>query len=125
MAEDRVGFKIKEDGLGEVQVAEEVVVIIAGLAAMEAEGVSSMGGNITRDAVSRLGIKNLSKGIRIDMEENRVTVTVAINISYGYSIPSVSAKVQEKVKNAIETMTGLEVSAVNVKILEVEMESGE
>ena len=121
MAEDRVGFKIKEDGLGEVQVAEEVVVIIAGLAAMEAEGVSSMGGNITKDVVSRLGIKNLSKGIKLEMEENRATVSVAINIAYGYAIPAVCAKVQEKVKNAIETMTGLEVAAVNVRILDVDM----
>lgn len=124
MAEDRRGFTIKEDGLGEIQVAEEVVTIVAGLAATEVEGVSSMGGNITKDVVARLGMKNLAKGVRIEVEEGRVIVHTAINIGYGYAIPEVSAKVQEKVKTAIETMTGLEVSKVNVRILDVDMKAG-
>ena len=81
MAEDRRGFKIKEDGLGEVQVAEEVVTIIAGLAATEVEGVCSMAGNITKDLVSRLGMKNLSKGVRVEVTDEHITVYVAINIS--------------------------------------------
>jgi uncharacterized alkaline shock family protein YloU len=121
MAEDRKGFKIKEDGLGEVQVAEEVVTIIAGLAATEVEGVCSMAGNITKDLVSRLGMKNLSKGVRIEVEDERITVYVAINIAYGYAIPEVSSKVQERVKSSIENMTGLEVAHVNVKIADVDM----
>lgn len=123
MAEDRRGFKIKEDGLGEVQVAEEVVTIIAGLAATEVEGVCSMAGNITKDLVSRLGMKNLSKGVRIEVEDGHITVHVAINISYGYAIPEVSSKVQEKVKAAIENMTGLEVASVNVRIVDVDMKA--
>lgn len=123
MAEDRKGFKIKEDGLGEVQIAEEVVTIIAGLAATEVEGVCSMAGNITKDLVSRLGMKNLAKGVRIEVEEGKVSVFVAINIAYGYAIPTVSAKVQEKVKSAIENMTGLEVSTVNVRIADVDMKA--
>ena len=68
MAEDRKGFKIKEDKLGEVKIADEVVAIIAGLASTEVEGVSSMAGNITNELVSKLGMKNLSKGIRVDVE---------------------------------------------------------
>ena len=116
MAEDRKGLKIKEDGLGEVQIAEEVITIIAGLAATEVEGVCSMGGNITKELVSRLGMKNLSKGVRVE-------VFVTINIAYGYAIPAVSGNVQEKVKAAIENMTGLEVSGVNVRIADVDMKS--
>lgn len=123
MAEDRRGFKIKEDGLGEVQVAEEVVTIIAGLAATEVEGVCSMAGNITKDLVSRLGMKNLAKGVRIEVEDEHITVYVAINIAYGYAIPEVSSKVQEKVKTAIENMTGLEVTSVNVRIIDVDMKA--
>lgn len=119
MAEDRRGYKIREDQLGEIQIADEVVAITAGLAATEIEGVSSMAGNITNDIISRLGTKNLSKGVRVFMDNRKVSVDVAINISYGYSIPEVSAKVQERVKNAIETMTGLDVAAVNVRIAEV------
>ena len=123
MAEDRKGYKIREDQLGEIQVADEVVAIVAGLAATEVEGVSSMAGNITNDIVSRLGMKNLSKGVRIAMEDGNVIVSVALNIAYGYSIPEVSQKVQEKVKNAIETMTGLTVVGVNVRIAEVDMKT--
>ena len=120
MAEDRKGLKIKEDGLGEVQIAEEVITIIAGLAATEVEGVCSMGGNITKELVSRLGMKNLSKGVRV---EGKIEVFVTINIAYGYAIPAVSGNVQEKVKAAIENMTGLEVSGVNVRIADVDMKS--
>ena len=124
MAEDRKGLKIKEDGLGEVQIAEEVITIIAGLAATEVEGVCSMGGNITKELVSRLGMKNLSKGVRVEVtEEGKIEVFVTINIAYGYAIPAVSANVQEKVKAAIENMTGLEVSGVNVRIADVDMKS--
>lgn len=123
MAEDRKGYKIREDQLGEIQIADEVVAIVAGLAATEVEGVSSMVGNITNELVSRLGMKNLSKGVHIAMDEGKVTVTLALNITYGYSIPEVSEKVQERVKMAIENMTGLEVAGVNVRIAEVEMKT--
>ncbi|MCM1256699.1 MAG: Asp23/Gls24 family envelope stress response protein [Roseburia sp.] len=121
MAEDRKGFKIKDDKLGEVKIADEVVAIIAGLAATEVDGVSSMAGNITNELVSKLGMKNLSKGIRVEVAESVVKVAVALNIAYGYAIPDVSLKVQERVKNAIENMTGLEVSNVNVRIASVDM----
>lgn len=121
MAENRKGFKIKEDKLGEVKIADEVVAIIAGLASTEVEGVSSMAGNITNELVSKLGMKNLSKGIRVDVSDGVVRVDVALNIAYGYAIPDVSAKVQEKVKSAIENMTGLDVSGVNVRIASVDM----
>ena len=121
MAEGRKGFKIKEDKLGDVKIADEVVAIIAGLASTEVEGVSSMAGNITNELVSKLGMKNLSKGIRVDVKEGVVRVDVALNIAYGFSVLDVSSKVQEKVKTAIENMTGLEVSGVNVRIASVDM----
>ncbi len=123
MAEDRKVYSIKEDNLGEVNIADEVVTIIAGLAATEIDGVSSMAGNITNELVSRLGRKNLAKGVKFDVVDGSVTVDVALNIAYGYAIPDISAKVQEKVKTAIETMTGLEVNAVNVRIASVDMGS--
>ena len=123
MGEDRRTFKIKDGSLGEVKIADEVVAIIAGLAATEVDGVGSMAGNITNELVSRLGMKNLSKGIRVEVAEAHVKVDVALNISYGYSIPEVSAKVQDRVKNAIENMTGLCVSVVNVRISSVDMNS--
>ena len=123
MADNRKVVKIKEDNLGELHVADEVVAIIAGLAATEVEGVASMAGNITNELVSKLGMKNLSKGVKVEVAEKTVSVEVALNISYGYSIPEVSEKVQEKVKSAIETMTGLSVAIVNVRIATVDMKN--
>lgn len=121
MAESRKTFNIKSDQPGEVKIADEVVAIIAGLATTEVEGVSSMAGNITNEIVSRLGMKSLSKGIQVEVSYNEVMVDVAINIAYGYSIPDVSTKVQEKVKTTIESMTGLEVAKINVRIASVDM----
>jgi uncharacterized alkaline shock family protein YloU len=109
--------------IGEVHISDEVVAIIAGLAATEVDGVCSMAGNITNELVSKLGMKNLSKGIKVTISEKNVVVDVALNIQYGYEIPAVSKKVQEKVKSAIETMTGLEVTAVNVKIASLNIEA--
>ena len=79
MAEDRKTFKIKDGHLGEVKIADEVVAIIAGLAATEVEGVSSMAGNITNELVSKLGMKNLSKGVRVEVLSGIVNVDVALN----------------------------------------------
>ena len=121
MAEDRKSFKIKDNNLGVVKIADEVVAIIAGLAATEVEGVSSMAGNITNELVSKLGMKNLSKGVCVEVMGDVANVDVSLNIAYGYAIPEVSAKVQEKVKTAIENMTGLEVSIVNIRIASVDM----
>ena len=123
MAEKRNIYKIHENGgMGAVRVADSVVAIIAGLAATEVEGVASMAGNVTRDLIEKLGMKSLSKGVKITMDEKTVHVALAINIQYGYSVPATSAKIQEKVKTAIETMTGLEVAEVNIKIVNVLME---
>ncbi|HJD41590.1 MAG TPA: Asp23/Gls24 family envelope stress response protein [Candidatus Mediterraneibacter quadrami] len=111
-----------DESLGEVKIADEVVAIIAALAATEVDGVASMAGNITNEVIGRLGIKNLSKGVKVDVLEGVVTVSLALNIKYNYSIMDVTAKVQDKVKNAVENMTGLEVADVNIKVAGVEMD---
>ena len=108
--------------VGTVQIADEVVSIIAGLAATEVDGVASMGGNVTSELVGKLGMKNLSKSVKVEVLEGVVSVWMALNIKYGYSIPNTSKKVQEKVKAAIENMTGLEVADVNVSIADVVLE---
>lgn len=120
--EERNTYKIATDeSLGEVQIADEVVSIIAGLAAMEVEGVSSMAGNATRELISRLGMKSLSKGVKVDVLEGVVTVSLALNLKYGCSIKTTTMKVQEKVKAAIENMTGLEVADINIRVVSVDM----
>ena len=122
MSEEKNSYSIHEElNMGEVQIADEVVAIIAGLAATEVEGVASMAGNITNELVGKLGMKNLSRGVKVAVSENVVTVELSLNMAYGYSIPKTSAKVQERVKSAIENMTGLSVSEVNIHIAGVDM----
>lgn len=117
--ENQTGYTLENGNMGQVQIADEVVAIIAGLAATEVEGVASMAGNITNELVSKLGKKSLSKGIRVKVEDGIVNVNVALNIAYGYSVPKTFKKVQEKVKAAIENMTGLEVEKVDIQIANV------
>ena len=120
--EEKNTYTIKTDeNLGEVKIADEVVAIIAGLAAMEVEGDASMAGNATRELISKLGMKSLSKGVKVDVLDGIVTVSLALNLNYGYSIKEITSKVQEKVKTAIENMTGLEVADVNIRVAGVEI----
>lgn len=124
MAEKRTTYKIQDvGGIGEVKIADEVVTIIAGLAATEVEGVASMGGNITNELVGKLGMKNLSKGVKVAILEGVVTVDLTLNIDFGKNILDVSRMVQDKVKTSIENMTGLEVADVNIRIAGVDMEN--
>ncbi|SET97213.1 Uncharacterized conserved protein YloU, alkaline shock protein (Asp23) family [[Clostridium] aminophilum] len=105
-----------DNSIGEVKIADDVVAVIAGLAATEVEGVHSMAGDYTKEMLSKLGMKNLGKGVKVTVDEDHVYVDISLNIKYGYSIPNVSAAVQDKVKDSIENMTGLSVLEVNVKI---------
>ena len=124
MAEKRTTYKIQDvGGIGEVKIAYEVVAMIAGLAATEVEGVASMGGNITNELVSKLGMKSLSKGVKVTVLEGVVTVDLTLNIEFGKNILETSKKVQDKVKTSIENMTGLEVADVNIRIASVDMEN--
>ncbi len=119
-------YNLKEEGvLGDIQIADDVIAIIAGLAATEVEGVAKMYGNITNELVSKLGMKNLSKGVKVIVNPEDVQVDLSLELKYGYSVMEVSKVVQEKVKQAIETMTGLEVSEVRVRIAGVAIEKEE
>ena len=123
MAEKRTTYKIQDiEGIGEVQIADEVVTIIAGLAATEVDGVASMAGNITNELMSKVGVKGLTKGVKVEVFNHQVRAELAVLMEYGYNIPATSQKVQERVKNAIENMTGLEVSDVNISIAGVALE---
>lgn len=119
-------YSVKEAGvLGDIQIADEVIAIIAGLAATEVDGVAKMYGNITNELVSKLGMKNLSKGVKVFVSPDNVKVDLSLELKYGYSVLDVSKKVQDKVKQAIETMTGLEVSEVRVRIAGVAIDKEE
>ena len=95
--ENRSVHMIHADGkLGEVRIADEVVAIIAGLAATEVEGVAAMAGNITNELISKLGMKNLSKGVKVLVTDRNVDVDLALNIEYGYSIMKVSERYRKR-----------------------------
>ena len=107
---------------GMVQIADDVVAVIAGLAATEVKGVAAMAGNITNEIMSKVGRKNLSKGVKISVNGNRVKIALAIMMEYGYNIPGTCSKVQDRVKSAVENMTGLTVTDVDIRIASVEMQ---
>ncbi len=111
----------EDDSVGAVQIADDVVAMIASLATTEIEGVSAMAGNVTNELMSKVGMKKLTKGVKVDVIGNNVTVDLAVTMEYGYNIPATCQKVQQKVKSAIENMTGLTCSDVNIRIAGVNM----
>jgi len=102
--------------LGNVKITEEVVAIIAGLAATEVKGVAGMSGGLAGGIAEMLGRKNLSKGVKVEVGEKEAAVDLYIIVDYGCRIPDVSWEIQEKVKKAVENMTGLSVIEVNIHI---------
>ncbi|MDF2512703.1 MAG: hypothetical protein K0S04_2569 [Herbinix sp.] len=115
--ENRNTYKIHENGkVGEVQIADEVVASIATLAATEVKGVSAISGNTTNELTGKPGRKNLTKGVKVLVSPDAVSVDMALTLDYGYGIPETATQVQEKVKLAIENMTGLQVKEVNIRI---------
>ncbi len=105
--------------LGELKIANEVVGIIAGLAAVEVEGVAGMSGGIAGGIAEMLGRKNLSKGVKVEVGEHQAAVDLYVIVDYGVSIPTVAEEIQGNVKRAIEVMTGLDVVEVNLHVLGV------
>ena len=121
---DNNAVNLNRDTLGSVQIANDVVAIIAGLAATEVDGITSMAGNISNELMSKVGYRSLTKGVKVDIDNGQVKVELSLRMDYGHNIPSTCAKVQDKVKTTIENMTSLEVVNVNVRIAGVDMLKG-
>lgn len=119
---DRQSLELKEDdGMGSVKIADDVVAMIAALAATEVDGVAAMAGNITHELMNKMGYRNLTRGVRVEVYNKKVKVDLSVMIEYGYNIPATGQKIQVKVQGAIESMTGLKVTDVNVRIVGVNM----
>lgn len=101
---------------GTVRISNDVVAIIAGVAATEISGVVGMSGGITGGITEMLGMKNLSKGVKVELEDKEVTIDLFIIVEYGSRISELGEKIQQNVKQTVETMTGLNVIRVNVNI---------
>ena len=107
--------------IGTVKIADDVIALIAAFAAMEVEGVSGMAGGIDMDTVSRGGMKKLGRTVKVEIGSDGVKAALSIELVYGYSIPETCSKVQNKVRTAIENMTGLEVLDVNIRVAGISM----
>ncbi|MDI9513226.1 MAG: Asp23/Gls24 family envelope stress response protein [Caldicoprobacterales bacterium] len=107
---------------GNITFADEVVAIIAGLAASEIEGVAAMSGGIAGGIVEKLGKKNLSKGVKVQLGEKEAAIDLYIIVEYGARIPEIAWNIQENTKKAVETMTGLNVVEVNIHVQGVNIE---
>lgn len=99
-----------------IKIADDVIRCIAALAAPDIDGVSGMAGSSTDEIVAMLGRKTLDKGVKMSVNDDVVKLTVSVIIKYGCNIPDVSAKIQDKVRSTIESMTGLTVSEINVNV---------
>ncbi|MBC7344529.1 MAG: Asp23/Gls24 family envelope stress response protein [Clostridia bacterium] len=115
----------ESSGIGSIHIADEVVAVIAGLAATEVEGVASMSGGFAGGIAEALGRKNLARGVKVEVGEKEAAVDLSIIVRFGVRIPDVALKIQENVKKAVESMTGLKVVEVNVHVQGVAFEKEE
>lgn len=111
--------------LGNIQIAPEVIEIIAGLATVEVSGVAGMSGGFAGGFAELLGRKNLSKGVKVEVGQREAAVDVSIIVEYGKRLPEVASSIQQNVKNAIESMTGLRVIEVNVHVHDVHFKAND
>jgi len=111
-----------QNDMGAIKISDEVVAIIAGIAATEVNGVAGMSGGIAGGIAEILGRKNLSKGVKVEVGEKEAAIDLYIIVEYGCRIPDVSWDIQEKVKKSVETMTGLNVIEVNIHVQGVNIE---
>lgn len=111
------------DGHGRVEIAPEVIEVIAGIAASEVEGVAQMRGNFAAGVVERLGKKNHGKGVKVEISETGIKVDVYCVMKFGVSIPSVAQKIQDNIRQTLLNMTALEAEEVNIHIVGIQFET--
>ncbi|WP_096188471.1 Asp23/Gls24 family envelope stress response protein [Evansella halocellulosilytica] len=113
-----------KDELGKVEISPEVIEVITGLAASEVEGVATMRGNFAAGVAERLGRKNNhGKGVKVDLQDDGIAVEIYVVTNYGVSIPEVCKKIQENIYQTIKNMTAIQLTAVNVHVVGIQLES--
>ncbi|KKK33238.1 hypothetical protein WQ57_25295 [Mesobacillus campisalis] len=124
MSEQRVlEMNQGENSLGKVEIAPEVIEVIAGIAASEVEGVSQMRGGFAAGVVERLGKKNHGKGVRVELSDEGIKVDVYCMMKFGISIPVVAQKIQDNIRQALLNMTALEAAEVNIHVVGIQFET--
>ncbi|KKB37244.1 Asp23/Gls24 family envelope stress response protein [Bacillus thermotolerans] len=112
-----------DSGLGKIEIAPEVIEVIAGIAASEVDGVEKMRGSFASGVVERLGKKNHGKGVRVDLTEEGIKVDVYCVIAFGVSIPAVAQKIQDSIRQALLNMTALEAQEVNIHVVGIQFDT--
>jgi len=107
---------VKGNEYGQIKIADDAIATIVSMATLEVDGVAGMNGGVTSNISEMLGKKNMTKGVKLDIENNRITVEIYIIAFYGAILPILADEIQNKVKNALETMTGLEVVSININV---------
>lgn len=112
----------QENSLGKIEIAPEVIEVIAGIAASEVEGVAQMRGNFATGVAERLGKKNHGKGVKVELSEEGIKVDVYCSMNFGVAIPTVAQKIQDNIRQALINMTALDPSEVNIHIVGITFE---
>ncbi|MFB5662001.1 Asp23/Gls24 family envelope stress response protein [Alteribacillus sp. HJP-4] len=115
----------EKNELGKIEISPEVIEVIAGLAATEVEGVFSLRGNFAAGVVERLGRKNHGKGVKTDLGEDGVNISISLIMNYGVSVPEVAKNVQTNIQQALQTMTSVKIGDINVHVLGIHFETNE
>jgi uncharacterized alkaline shock family protein YloU len=110
-------------GRGKVEIAPEVIEVIAGIAASEVDGVAGMRGNFATGVVERLGKKNHGKGVKVELSETGIKVDVYCVMKFGISIPTVAQKIQDNIRQTLLNMTALETEEINIHVVGIQFES--
>ncbi|MGD7045552.1 Asp23/Gls24 family envelope stress response protein [Jeotgalibacillus proteolyticus] len=114
---------LEHNQLGKIEIAPEVIEVIAGIAASEVEGIAQMRGNFASGVVERLGKKNHGKGVKVELGEEGIVVDVYCTIKFGVSIPSVAQKIQDNIRQTLKNMTALLAEEVNIHVVGIQFES--
>ncbi|SDH51157.1 Uncharacterized conserved protein YloU, alkaline shock protein (Asp23) family [Alteribacillus persepolensis] len=123
MSEERtIDLNEGKNELGKIEIAPEVIEVIAGLAASEVEGVHSLRGNFAAGVVERLGRKNHGKGVKVELGEQGVSVDLSVTLQYGVSVPEVAKDIQTNIEQALQTMTSIAIEAINIHVLGIHFE---
>ena len=112
-----------DGGLGKVEIAPEVIEVIAGLAASEVEGIAQMRGNFASGVVEKLGKKNHGKGVKVELNEDSIKIDVYCLVKFGISIPKVAQEAQDNIRQTLLNMTALDAKEVNIHIVGVQFET--
>ncbi|WP_096270552.1 Asp23/Gls24 family envelope stress response protein [Paucisalibacillus globulus] len=122
MADQSLVNMSENTGLGKVEIAPEVIEVIAGIAALEVEGLANMRGNFATGVVERFGKKSHSKGVKVELTDEGILIDLYVVLEFGVSIPEVAQKIQGNIRQTLKNMTSLEISEVNIHVVGLQMD---